>query len=986
MKRTLLLTIILHFCIVVFSQQEQREYVLNFYRSEFSFKSDNGLLSIRTTKEFPFYLEDRDVPAIPYFPYRILRPANLSASKYHVKYEKELLYENIDIEGNPTLLPTSMTPDNDTILSKATKSSDKPVIWGADNNLYGYNYGFFKVSPFIYDSKTKNLYFIPQITITLNDFENSKSLEIKEDTYNPDKSEEIKGLVQNPDELTTFYPSTPSNPQKAVTSSNKTVYNGTLDYLIITKESLKSAFQVLVNWKIKKGLRADIVTVEHINSLYSNSNYTLQQKIKLYLYAEHLFHDIKWVLLGGDSSVVPIQYCEAKANIDGSIVTESVPCDMYYGYVTLSNLDWDYDQDGIIGEFGDHVNLQQDIYVARVPVSNVIGVNRFIQKVINYEKNPTNLNHYNKMLFVGAQLAGNYGSISDAHYHSEIAYNQYISNYWQYGHSYLYDTGSNISGYSSISPSNFINLFNDGYHFIHNDSHGTETSWTFNTSSSYTHYNASEQTNSDPSILVTSSCLSNAFDTTCLSRNFMNSSKGTIAYFGSSRNGLYYENLSIGPSLLYDSFFFNKLFSGYPLDGKYRFGAVAAEAKRQFADIANSNETNGFRYLQFAINPLGDPELPIYTSTPLTFSNIIITKNNPHEITVSTYGISGCTIALVSTDNGISYFDVAENVSSYTFTDVFSPCYVTVTKHNYKAYVSDVVYPTFAILGNAEICGTNVYSVDDLPLGSTVTWSFANSNSPVSNLLQQNTPMTGKCTITNPNSVHINENLVATITKNNVIIGYGTMNVSTGASFSAYYEHFGGTINGGSVVYPHMTDSVHDSKVLGAFEFCQIQFTSSDFVDCNFTITGFTPSEWYLVGTTIYAKFPSVGNSMQQCVVEGHQQNGCKIFKFYINVIPSSVLPHANLAGAVINASGRKYTISLQQVTKEIVYDGVKFDVDLPTEWNLSVANATTGSILYKERVKGTSTSFDASGWRPGVYVISYELNGKINTRKITIK
>ena len=60
--------------------------------------------------------------------------------------------------------------------------------------------------------------------------------------------------------------------------------------------------------------------------------------------------------------------------------------------------------------------------------------------------------------------------------------------------------------------------------------------------------------------------------------------------------------------------------------------------------------------------------------------------------------------------------------------------------------------------------------------------------------------------------------------------------------------------------------------------------------------------------------------------------------------------------------------------------------MDLPAEWNLSVANATTGSILFEERVKGASTSFDASRWRPGIYVITYELNGKINTEKITIK
>lgn len=988
MKRFLLFAILLNCCVVVLSQHKQRKYELNFNLSEFSIKTDGGLLSITTTKDFPLYLEDRSIPAIPYFPYSILRPANMSASNHHVSYETELLYENVDIEGNPAILPTNMILSDKNSQSKATKSSDKPVIWGGDNNLYGYSYGFFKVSPFIYDSETKRLFFIPRVTITFNDLEDNKSSDKQENAYNQKKSEDIKAFVLNSDELTTFYPQDNPIPQKSMTSSSdKTVYNGTLDYLIITSEALKNAFQPLKAWKIKKGLRTEIVTVEEISNMYLSSNYNLQKKIKLYLQYEHLVHNLKWVLLGGDDTVVPIQYCEAKCYFDGELVTESTPCDLYYSYVTLSNFDWDYDGDGIVGEFTDKVNLQQDLYVTRAPFSFVGDVHNFVQKVINYETQPTTLTHYKKMLFVGAKLNDNFGSISDAHYRSEAAYNQYVSSNWIHGHKYLYDTGSNISGYSSITPSNFYNLVNDGYHFIHNDTHGLVSSWSFNSSSSYGNSNAESQTNSDPSIFITSSCHSNAFDQNSLSKALMRSSHGTVAYFGSSRYGLYYSGTTeIGPSLLYDSYFFYRLFSGYPNDGQYRFGAVAAEAKRHFADHASSSETDGYRYLQFAINPLGDPELPIYTDGPYTFSNISITRNNANEVTVSTGGIDGCTIALVSADNGVSYFDVAEDVSSYTFTDVFAPCYVTVTKHNFKAYTSNLVYPTFRILGDADICGTNVYSVKDVSYGYTVTWSFANSSSPNCNLLQQDTPSYRQCTISNPNSVHINEVLIATVTKNGILYGTGSMIVSTGASFSAYFEQPGGTINGGSIVYPHITNAIHDSQHIGAFELTQLQFTSTDFTDCTFTFTGHAPSEWYLVGNTIYARFPSVGGTAKQCTVEGRQQSGCKIFKYYITVIPSSALSNMNIADAIISASGSVYNITLQKLRNTVDYDGFQFDVDLPSEWNLSVANATTGTTMYRKRVKGTSTSFDTSGWSPGIYIVAYEINGKMNTKKIVIK
>ena len=42
MKRTILLAILFHFCIVLFSQQKQRNYELKFNLSEFNFNIDQG--------------------------------------------------------------------------------------------------------------------------------------------------------------------------------------------------------------------------------------------------------------------------------------------------------------------------------------------------------------------------------------------------------------------------------------------------------------------------------------------------------------------------------------------------------------------------------------------------------------------------------------------------------------------------------------------------------------------------------------------------------------------------------------------------------------------------------------------------------------------------------------------------------------------------------------------------------------------------------
>lgn len=79
----------------------------------------------------------------------------------------------------------------------------------------------------------------------------------------------------------------------------------------------------------------------------------------------------------------------------------------------------------------------------------------------------------------------------------------------------------------------------------------------------------------------------------------------------------------------------------------------------------------------------GDPSMEMYTGVPMTFSNVNVTQNGT-SVTVSTGSVSDCKIVLCSKkDNGESYFSVAENTSSHTFTNVDVPCSICVMKHNY---------------------------------------------------------------------------------------------------------------------------------------------------------------------------------------------------------------------------------------------------------------------------------------------------------------
>lgn len=130
MKKIILLVTMLYLCIAM---KAQRTYTFKFDRSDFRFETQDGIMSISTAKELPFYLEDIEKPALPYFSYRILRPSSMTASNYQVRYEKELLYENISIERNAATCPTNVSTGSQATVRAATKSSEGPVVWCNDN-------------------------------------------------------------------------------------------------------------------------------------------------------------------------------------------------------------------------------------------------------------------------------------------------------------------------------------------------------------------------------------------------------------------------------------------------------------------------------------------------------------------------------------------------------------------------------------------------------------------------------------------------------------------------------------------------------------------------------------------------------------------------------------------------------------------------------------------------------------------------------------
>ncbi|MFW6222341.1 MAG: C25 family cysteine peptidase, partial [Bacteroidota bacterium] len=220
----------------------------------------------------------------------------------------------------------------------------------------------------------------------------------------------------------------------------------------------------------------------------------------------------------------------------------------------------------------------------------------------------------------------------------------------------------------------------------------------------------------------------------CLSEAFIrNPNGGSILYWGSSRAGWMHKGSSdpariekLGGSNLFNAEFFKYLFTDQSSSGRCSFAKITTTTKVHF--ISRSYRYNlTERWLQFALNAIGDPEVPIWTKNPSNFTTISVTDNGTN-VTVNT-GVSNCKICVMSKgDGGDNYWNVAKNTSNHTFDNVPEPYIVTVTKHNYIPYVYDS-----DVAGNSDFFvqdktfpnSKKIFAQNNISVGSDVTTTIS---------------------------------------------------------------------------------------------------------------------------------------------------------------------------------------------------------------------------------------------------------------------
>jgi hypothetical protein len=469
-------------------------------------------------------------------------------------------------------------------------------------------------------------------------------------------------LVLNGEDLVRLYPAPPAG--QGVVCGEELA-----EYVIVTDLAFEEAFQELADWKTRKGVPARVVTTYWIDSQYEGVD--RRERMRNCIADAYQNWGTIYVLLAGDTQLIPHRLAYA---MDSETAYNDIPCDLYYADL---DGDWNADGDETFGEVEDQVDLYPEVIIGRAPVSTVAQAENFVSKVLTYEK-PTLLDYQQQALFAAEILW--WDPYTDASESKELIDERYLPPRFD-PVTKLYMSLGNEDLYS------VINAMNQGMNIINHDGHawysgmGVGTGFLTSSDMDYLH-------NGDRiGMLYSIGCWPAAFDYDCVAEHFLNNaSGGGVAFIGNSRYGWGSPgNPCFGYSDRFDQQFFKVVFQ----EGITRLGEALATSKAFY--VPRSHQENVYRWHQYQLTLLGDPEMPLWTRTPQT-----LTVEYPRQIPPDTsmvvvfvsqdsYPLEGALVCLMG-DVGIyqrSLTDIYGKASFTIHADSSETLTLTVTAPDY---------------------------------------------------------------------------------------------------------------------------------------------------------------------------------------------------------------------------------------------------------------------------------------------------------------
>jgi hypothetical protein len=230
----------------------------------------------------------------------------------------------------------------------------------------GFRIAGFTLCPFEYRAASGKLTLLSHVELAVNYRENAVTAPTLTKSQLQQVQRGVEAIVVNPKDASVMAPRVAAK------------LGTEIDVIIVTSNAMKSTFQTLRSYYMRKGFFTVIMPTESIYAHYTG--YDNAEKVRNMLKEKFARNGLKYVVLGGDVAICPFRYGYLESS------PYNVPADWYF-----ADLDgtWDDDGDHQYGELtGDTPDLFGDIIVARIGVDDATQFANFFRKDTTYELAP----------------------------------------------------------------------------------------------------------------------------------------------------------------------------------------------------------------------------------------------------------------------------------------------------------------------------------------------------------------------------------------------------------------------------------------------------------------------------------------------------------------------------------------------------------------------------------------------------------------------
>jgi chitodextrinase len=553
---------------------------------------------------------EEGVPDLPFKIVTILLPQGHEVA--HFEFESSspvLLRENTRVRPVPPVLTGDGTRAADGLKFGSRSGDDSAAVEGSylgTGYLDGYALASFAIRPL--QAEGGNVVVRERIDLRITTREAAdprhisvrKRLVSRRDEMNAGV---VSSLVLNPDMLGRYVFDRTSDhaASRAFRPTEAPSLEGSpVEYLIVTGEALSAEYQRLADWKTRKGIRTVVRTTEWIQN-NCRQGVDLAETIRFFLRDAFELWGTRWVLLGGDTDVIPARYAYS-TYLNGQV--NYVAADLYFACLDGS---WNADHDAKWGEVNvDDTDLYAELYVGRLPTASVSDAAVMIDKIMTYESAADRgytdrVSLLAEVLFPADWNEGESIALNGAELSESLYVSTFLGRPLQVTRSY--ESYNLYAGSVPLTRQATIDSMNAGPGIVNHIGHG----YRFNISCgdvSLVTTDADALTNGDRLFtLFMVDCNVSQFDYSCLAEHFMrNPDGGAVATIGASHKEF----------PIVDSYYMNDFYRLVFEDRAVRIGEAFARSRLSQTPWAESGN-NSDLWTHYVYTLLADPELGVWT-------------------------------------------------------------------------------------------------------------------------------------------------------------------------------------------------------------------------------------------------------------------------------------------------------------------------------------------------------------------------------------